>query len=625
MSDSIQLTTHELWVEGRSLNITATKVNPTTLRLSWDLPSVPQAYDGAVVLLSESRFSSIHFPVDGTRYTASSNWASPADTINTAQVVAAFYGFFGDPITTKTVDVTNIDPTKLYYASIHAASNVLQYYTVGNQSYPLESSRFEKQSETYAGSIPTGLVPPSNPTNGQAYFDPLSNIVQVWNETMGAWVQGTQNTVPVGELLPIVKNQIFFNTSEQALKYFNGTSWTICDSTNTQVKMGAAWAPFNSVSVTGTLPITPAIGDFIYLTLRTSASTIQQSVIKFYSLGSWYLPASDLVRVLIPGTPAATWQNIVPSGTIAGSADISVPSIGDFFYQQSTRDLMVWTGDNWLKADTDNEGAPTTDKIGVGTDGSYDERLRLIKVLKHQLGWPALCVELSEEQFNVAIDNSLDEFRRRADNAYLHRHIAFTLKRGQSTYYLNDPRDKTDKIVNVLKIHRVNMLGISSLSAENGLYAQAFFNQLYQGSNVDVLSIHLMSQLAETYEKIFAGNLVFTWDEASRQLIILRNISLEQERVILEVVMERTEQELLLDRWAKQWLQGWAQSEALEMLGMIRSKYGNLPGPNGGITLNGDTLLNMATELQNELLRQITDYEAGNGGVNFGNTAFMIG
>jgi hypothetical protein len=89
--------------------------------------------------------------------------------------------------------------------------------------------------------------------------------------------------------------------------------------------------------------------------------------------------------------------------------------------------------------------------------------------------------------------------------------------------------------------------------------------------------------------------------------------------------MERTEQELLLDRWAKQWLQGWAQSELWEMLGMLRSKYGNLPGPNGGITMNGDTLLSMATEQQNELLRQITDYEAGNGGVNFGNTAFYIG
>ena len=41
--------------------------------------------------------------------------------------------------------------------------------------------------------------------------------------------------------------------------------------------------------------------------------------------------------------------------------------------------------------------------------------------------------------------------------------------------------------------------------------------------------------------------------------------------------------------------------------------------------LNGDTLLNMASEKQTELLRQLTDYEAGNGIGNFGNTMFLIG
>ena len=247
-------------------------------------------------------------------------------------------------------------------------------------------------------------------------------------------------------------------------------------------------------------------------------------------------------------------------------------------------------------------------------------------MLKHQIGYPQVCVELSEESFNIAINNALDEFRRRADNAYSHRHVSYTLKQNQVTYYLNDPRDKTDKIVNVLKIHRINSLGISSLSAESGLYAQAFFNQLYQGSNVDVLSIHLMNQLSETYEKIFAGNLVFTWDESTRELLILRRILQQQERVVLEVVMERTEQELLTDRWCKQWLQGWAQSELWEMLGEIRSKYTSaLPGANGGITLNGDSLLTRSAEQQAELLRQITDYEVGNGGVNFGNTTLLIG
>lgn len=621
MSDNIQLTTHELWVDGRQIALKLTKINPTTIRLSWNVPANYTAYDGAVVLLSEERFSSTNFPVDGKKYVASTNWAAPADYIDHAFVVSSFYGFFGDNIQQTSVDITNVDPDKVYYASIHACSNVLQYYTIGCQSYPLESSRFEKQSETYAGSIPASDITPENPYNGQVYFDPTINRVLIWNEDMGAWIQSSQKSVPVGATVPILKNQIYFNTTDGYLKLFNGVSWISCDSTNTRVKMGSVWAPFNSSSQEAFYPENPTVGDFVYATIKAALSAPTTAELKFFTLGSWFFPTPNLVEVNTSGT----WEPIAVSSEQYGMRDPFVPAIGDFFYQASTRDLMVWNGSGWSKADTENEGTPTTDKIGVGTDGSYDERLRLIKVLKHQLGYPQVCVELSEEQFNIAIDNALDEFRRRADNAYSHRHISFTVKRGQSEYYLNDPRDKTDKIVNVMKIHRINQLGISSLSAETGLYAQAFFNQLYQGSNVDVLSIHLMNQLSETYEKIFAGNLSFTWDEASRQLLILRRTMNEEERVILEVAMERTEQELLLDRWAKQWLQGWAESELLEMLGLIRSKYGSLPGANGGISLNGDQLITMADSKQQELLRQILDYEVGNGGINFANTAFMIG
>jgi hypothetical protein len=625
MADNVQLTTHELWVDGRKMSISASKVPgaPTSLKLEWNLPPNYSAYDGAVVLLSEERFSSENFPVDGTRYVASSNWASPADNIGKAKVVAAFYGYFGDSITaTTSVTVTNVDPDKIYFASIHAASNILQYYTVGTQSYPLESSRFEKQSETYAGSIPYTLTPPENPTNGQAYYDSSINSVLIWNEDLSSWVKSNQKTIPTGIRLPIAKNQIFFNSNESKLKFFDGTSWVECNSSNTRVKLtGSAWAAFNSASSASSYPESPSVGDFVNVTLKAAISAPSTFELKFFTIGAWFIPAPNLVQVF----DGSSWNPIQLGDTMSDSADPIIPSIGDFFYNSSSRDLMVWAGSEWVKADTENEGTPTTDKIGVGTDGSYDERLRLIKVLKHQLGYPSVCSELTEENFNVAIDNALDEFRRRADNAYAHRHISFTIKRGQVNYYLNDPRDKTDKIVSIIKIHRINHLGISSLSAETGLYAQAFFNQLYQGSNVDVLSIHLMNQLSEVYEKIFAGNLSFTWDEASRQLTILRRILQDEERVLLEVAMERPEQELLYDRWAKQWLQGWAQSECWEMLGEIRSKYGSLPGPGGGITLNGDSLLARATEQQTELLRQLADYEAGNGGVNFGNTAFMIG
>ena len=622
MTDSTQMTTHQLWIDGRLVNISAVKTSPTSIRLTWNLPIPATAYNGAVVLLSEQKFTSAEFPEDGVKYNASTDWTLPADSIGSSKVVAAFYGFFGDDITQTSVEIFNVEDSKLYYASIHVASNILQYFTIGKQSYPLESSRFEKDSQTYAGAIPRASIAPENPYSGQVYYDPSANAVFAWNDVAQVWVNAGDKIIQTGSNPPVSQNSIFFNTTDDQLKYFHNSIWNICTSVNTRIKMGATWAPLNSAQTVADYPPNPIVGQIICFYTRALHGGPGSIKLKVFTLGGWFDLTSNLIQISHDGIQ---WETVNIPDSVAGQEDPVKPEIGDFFYNSARRDLLVWDGSTWVKADTDSEGSPITDRIGVGTDGTQDERLRLINVLKHQLGHPQSCVELSEEQFQIAVDNALETFRQRADNAYAHRHISISLKRGQSVYYLNDPRNKTDRIVSVIKIHRVNMMGLTNLSAESGMYAQVFFNQLFQGGMIDMTAIHLFHQMSEQFEKIFAGNLAFTWDEASRQLVVLRNLTNNEERVVLEVAIERTEQELLLDRWCKQWLQGWAESEMLEMLGLVRTKYGTLPGPNGGITLNGDTLLNMASEKQTELLRQLSDYEVGNGGASFQNTAFMIG
>jgi hypothetical protein len=351
-----------------------------------------------------------------------------------------------------------------------------------------------------------------------------------------------------------------------------------------------------SLIKTSAAPTNPKLGDVYY--------NVVDGKVYMWSGSTWMVASADTVPTGTDFTP-----NAQP---------------GDFFYNTITKNLYVWDGQNWDKASSKEEGIPMTDKLGVGTDGSYDERANLIRVLKLQLGWPSVCVELTEEAFNVAIQNALEEFRRRADNAYRSAYVMFQIKTGQTLYYLNDPRNGTDKIVNIIKIHRVNTLGANSLGGDQGVYSQMFFNQYFSGNMVDLLSIHLISALSEDFERIFAGNLVFNFNENNRQLEIFRKLY-RDEKVVMECVMERTEQELLTDRWAKQWLQSWAHAELKEMLGQIRSKYPSLPGANGGLSLNGDTLLNEARQDFEECLRQIRDFEVGNGGVEWGNTAFLIG
>lgn len=618
------ITTLDLWNDGRSIQLSAGSISSTvpassssgSLTLIWTLPSPIVAYNGAVVLLSTERFTGDNVPVDGTRYSASTNFQAPASLIGNAQVVAAFYGFFGDNIQQTSVTVTGLDPSKVYFASIHACSNVLQYYSQGVQSYPLDSDVQVKNSSPFAGSIPESSTPPQNPSDGQTYFDLGSKMVLMWNAGQGAWIKLNKSTVPIGDAPYIDVGLIFYNTGTGIIKYFDGAQLQLCTSANTRVKMAGTWAPFTKITQSGSYPTSPSVGDFLFYVMPAALSAPNTYALQFFSLGMWYNVSPGLVEVLVNGvwTPIA----VPTTSNSYSNVDPLLPSVGDFFYNTATKQLLVWTGSAWSQADTAQPGVPSPDKIGVGTDGTGAARQELLNEVKARLGYPSVCVELKDSNFNLAISNALATLRQLSDAAYDHRFISYTLiggpSGGQSTYYLNDPRDKTNKIVDVIKIHRINQLGVSSLSAEGGLYAQAFFNQLYQGSNVDVISIHLMNQLSKTYEKIFAGDMMFTWNEASRELIILRRLLQAQERVLLEVTMEREEQEIINDRWTKMWVQDWVYADCLEQLGQIRSKYTSaLPGANGGVTLNGDQLLTMAETKKTELRRQLLDFEVGTG------------
>jgi hypothetical protein len=199
-----------------------------------------------------------------------------------------------------------------------------------------------------------------------------------------------------------------------------------------------------------------------------------------------------------------------------------------------------------------------------------------------------------------------------------------TIMKSQDVYYLNDPSTGTDKIVDVQKIHRLNMLGLVNFTPDN-IYAQQFLNQFYApGVGYDLVSIHLIHALSETYTQLFAGDVAYNWREAARELKIYRRFA-TNEKVLVECSCEKLEQELLVDRWAQQWIQQWAEAELMLILAQIRGKFATLPGPGGGLSLNADTLITQAQQYQEDCLRQIRDFEVGQNGSDNFYAPFVIG
>lgn len=616
-----QATTHDLWVESRQITVTATRTSDTSMSLKISHPTALSILDGMIVLVSETVITGDNYPSDGEQYQPSSVFGdASASKISGAQVVAFYSKTLLQPApyqvegsnSTFSISVTALNPNKIYYASVHGISSVLQYYPFGIQSYPLDASRLEKASGVYVGNIPSLPSAPTNPTQGFVYYDKGLELVQYWEHNSQIWIPTRMDTILSGEVNPGVSGQCYLLDGNK-IKGFDGKKFVELNSTNTQVKTGQAFVPFVKVTSGIQYPVDAVAGEMFY--------SYVSARLEIFDGANWNFASSGSALMIVSG-------GMIPLFTvpfIVETTDLVDPYLGLLFYNTKQKQLNVWDGVKWIHANTDQEGTPSTDKIAIGTDGTYDDRLRLIKVLKLQLGWPTQCVELTEEHFNVAIDNALDTYRQLSSNAYERRFLLYSLFKNQQVYFLNSPMDGTDKVVNVVKIYRINTFGFTSASSswDANVFLQSFASFFYSASTVDLLSIHLMSNLQEEMSKIFAGEYIYTWSEARREMHVTRRIA-QNEKVVIEVFMERTEQEIMLDRFAKQFIQGWAIAECKEMLGLIRSKFtSGTPGASGNITLNGETLLTEARTDFTEWKQALLDWEHSSAEV--GNISFLMG
>lgn len=616
-------TTHDLWVEARQFKIEISRPAPTSIQLTIRRPAEMGVVDGALVLLGTRVIDPNDYPTDGAQFlNPSLVFGDPdVDKISDHQVVGFYSAILGRPFPDGTpaadgtvewsITVTDTDPNTIYHASVHAASNVLQYYPLGIQSYPLESAQREKSNGSYTGSIPSLPFAPTSPTPGMVYFDQQLNLVQYWDAARSVWVPSRTDTIISGETNPGIAGQAYM-VGGNILRVFDGRAWVQATPDNLQFATpGNTWVPFTSLTGSTKLPTSPVAGDLVYdYTSRR---------IQYFDGATWQVPSAATALF-------DTGASIIPAFTTrftVEAEDLVTPYIGLLFYNTSKRVLMVWNGAGWEQANTDQQGTPTSDKIGIGNDGTYDQRLRLINVLKGQLGWPAQCVELSEEQFNIAIDNAVDTYRQLSIGAYEQRYMVFGLLRDQQLYFLNSPTDRTDAIVSVMKIHRMNLMGVNGAGPDN-TWGMAFSQQFasLSTSGGALLDTHLMYGWSEEFTRMFAGDIPFVWNEARRELFMKRAIR-QNEKVVLEVELERSEQELMSDRWCKQFIQNWALAECKEYLGLIRSKYSSgTPGPAGTITLNGETLLAEARQDFTELKQALLDYEHQN--AEHGNVSFLL-
>jgi hypothetical protein len=139
-------------------------------------------------------------------------------------------------------------------------------------------------------------------------------------------------------------------------------------------------------------------------------------------------------------------------------------------------------------------------------------------------------------------------------------------------------------------------------------------------SNTGVLATYdMFSQYQELVGRMFGSFIEFKWNNTSKQLTLLQRPRTE-ETLMLYAYNYRPDVELLSDYLASQWIKDYTLAICKYMLGEARSKFATIAGPQGGSTLNGDSLKNEAMaeieKLENDVALSVA------GGVGYG---FTIG
>jgi hypothetical protein len=188
----------------------------------------------------------------------------------------------------------------------------------------------------------------------------------------------------------------------------------------------------------------------------------------------------------------------------------------------------------------------------------------------------------------------------------------------QNTYTL------PNEVVEVRQIFR-RSIGSRSGGGDGGTLFEPF-NMAYTNtyllasSNLGGLATYdMFSQYQELVGRMFGSFIEFKWNTSTKQLTILQRPRAE-ENLMLYCYNYRPDTELLNDYIVKQWIKDYTLAACKFMLGEARSKFATIAGPQGGSTLNGDSLKAEAQsemeKLEQEVSQQVT------GGVGYG---FTIG
>lgn len=516
---------------------------------------------------------------------------------------------------------------------------------------PAEMELYQRSTDNTSWIVLEVIAFPKDPSVRSfcdTWWNTSTNVINVWDAVGTQWVQAFLYNQLIDPALPLSLNvgDLWYDIVHHTLSAWNGLCFKPVDfisfATNpiSTLPDGIVWhnTTDNTWNVkTGNvwIPIIPLLSAFDPTLLP--AQTF------------WYNTAVNLLQM---------WNGI-GWVSVSYTTQPRVPTKGDVWFNTATSQLLQWNGETWVtkkpyasveldchgnmlftdnntgslsfvsiadgtlfkslnvkftyhdtKPGTDGVSAePLYNEIGIGSDGSNDERRLLQNEIRYQLGYPAVAVELSAEQMDYVVDKAISQFRARSSAAYSRNFFFMSVTSETQRFFLTNKISGMNKIVDVLGVYRVTSAFLSSAHGA-GVYGQIMLQQLYNMGSFDLLSYHIMAEYTKLLELLFAARITFTWSEQTRELFIHHRFPMHERAVCIEATVERTEQDLLSDRYSKPWLRRYAIATAQMILAETRGKFSSMPGAGGSVVLNASDLRQAANAEFQLLEDEIIDYVA---------------
>lgn len=231
------------------------------------------------------------------------------------------------------------------------------------------------------------------------------------------------------------------------------------------------------------------------------------------------------------------------------------------------------------------------------------------------LGGGMVDVELDPVHYETALTKALTKYRQRSENSVEESYIFLETVVDQNSYTL------PQEVIEVRKIFRRSVGsrtgggdGGSIFEPFNLAYTNAY---LLSSSNMGGLATYdFYSQFQELVGRMFGSFIEFTWNSTTKKLTLLQRPRAE-ENLMLMAYNYRPDDQIINDYLAQQWIKDYTLATCKYMLGEAREKFATIAGPQGGTSLNGQSLKSEAQAEMEKLEKDVVEAVPGGNGYGF--------